>query len=78
MPIVVLPLKIVKLDKKKDVYYEVLLDLCDYCNGPVITVRKLDRQFSMPLHLENDQDALDKMEFYTRNKDEEEDTKSWS
>ncbi len=67
-PIVVVPLKIVTLDKQKEIYYDVLLDICDYCNGPVIGVRKRNRQDPRsPNNNENEYKGLgDKMDFYTK------------
>ena len=68
MPIVVVPLKTVTLDKQKEVYYDLILDICDYCNGPVIGVRKRNRQDPTSLHNnDNEHKGLeDKMDFYTK------------
>ena len=70
-PIVVVPLKIVTLDKQKEIYYDVILDICDYCNGPVIGVRKHTRQDSRPLNDNKNEykELEDKMDFYTKSDD---------
>ena len=68
MPIVVVPLNTVTLDKQKEVYYDLILDICDYCNGPVIGVRKRNRQDPTSVHNnDNEHKGLeDKMDFYTK------------
>jgi hypothetical protein len=70
-PIVVVPLKIVTLDKQKEIYYDVILDICDYCNGPIIGVRKHNRQDSSSLNdNKNEYKVLeDKLDFYTKSND---------
>ena len=68
-PIVVVPLKIVTLDKQKEIYYDVILDICDYCNGPVLGVRKHNRQDSRPLNDNNKNEYKileEKIDFYTK------------
>jgi hypothetical protein len=71
MPIVVVPSKTVTLDKQKEIYYDLILDICDYCNGPVIGVLKRNRQD--PTSLKNNEDGHkgleDKMDFYTKSND---------
>lgn len=66
-----MPLKIVTLDKQKEVYYDVILDICDYCSGPVIGVRKHNRQDSISLNnIRNEHKILeDKIDFYTKSLD---------
>jgi hypothetical protein len=72
MPIVVVPVKTVTLDKQKEIYYDVILDICDYCNGPVIGVRKRNRHD--PRSLDNNGNESkgleDKMDFYKKSNDE--------
>lgn len=71
MPIVVVPLKTVTIDKQKEIYYDVILDICDHCNGPVIGVRKRTKQGSMSLNNnENEHKRLeDNMDYYTKSND---------
>ncbi len=72
-PIVVVPIHIVTLDKRKDVYYEVVMDICDNCNGPIIGVRRYDRQDPLTFLNSENPKKTDKVEYYTKsNKDAEE------
>jgi len=67
-PIVVSRLKRQRLDNKKDIFYDIVFDICDYCNGPIIAVRRYDRQDPAPFYDENPNEiSEDKMEFYTKN-----------
>ena len=60
-------LKMQRLDNKKDIFYDVVFDICDYCNGPIIGVRRYDRQDPITFHDENPSEiSEDKMEFYTK------------
>lgn len=43
-PIVVSRLKSVRLDNNREVFYDLVFDICDYCNGPIIGVKKYERQ----------------------------------
>ena len=66
-PIVVSKLKVQRLDNKKDIFYDIVFDICDYCNGPIIGVRRYDRQDPATFHDENPYEiSEDKMEFYTK------------
>lgn len=66
-PIVVSKLKIHRLDNNKDVFYDIVFDICDYCNGPIIGVRRYDRQDPTTFHEQNPGEiSEDKMEFYTK------------
>jgi len=65
---VVSRLKRQRLDNKKDIFYDILFDICDYCNGPIIAVRRYDRQDPTAFYDENPNEiSEDKMEFYTKN-----------
>ncbi len=67
-PIVVSRLKRQRLDNKKDIFYDIVFDICDYCNGPIIAVRRYDRQDPAAFYDENPNEiSEDKMEFYTKN-----------
>ena len=67
-PIVVSRLKRQRLDNKKDIFYDIVFDICDYCNGPIIGVRRYDRQDPTAFYDENSNEiSEDKMEFYTKN-----------
>ena len=66
-PIVVSKLKVQRLDNKKDIFYDIVFDICDYCNGPIIGVRRYDRQDPTTFYDENPAEiSEDKMEFYTK------------
>lgn len=66
-PIVVSKLKVQRLDNKKDIFYDIVFDICDYCNGPIIGVRRYDRQDPTTFYDENPVEiSEDKMEFYTK------------
>lgn len=66
-PIVVSKLKVQRLDNKKDIFYDIVFDICDYCNGPIIGVRRYDRQDPTTDYDENPAEiSEDKMEFYTK------------
>jgi hypothetical protein len=66
-PIVVSKLKVQRLDNKKDIFYDIVFDICDYCNGPIIGVRRYDRQDPVTFYDENPAEiSEDKMEFYTK------------
>ena len=66
-PIVVSRLKRQRLDNKKDIFYDIVFDICDYCNGPIIGVRRYDRQDPTTFYNENPAEiSEDKMEFYTK------------
>lgn len=70
-PIVVGRLKTTNLDTNKDVYYKIIYDICDYCNGPIIGVRRYDRQDPITFYDENPNDILNNVEFYTKEKNDE-------
>jgi len=64
---VVSKLKVQRLDNKKDIFYDIVFDICDYCNGPIIGVRRYDRQDPTTFYNENPAEiSEDKMEFYTK------------
>jgi len=66
-PIVVSKLKVQRLDNNKDIFYDIVFDICDYCNGPIIGVRRYDRQVPTTFYDENPAEiSEDKMEFYTK------------
>ena len=66
-PIVVSKLKVQRLDNQKDIYYDIVFDICDYCNGPIIGVRRYDRQDPTTSYDKNPAEiSEDKMEFYTK------------
>ncbi|HSA75668.1 MAG TPA: hypothetical protein VLE21_05715 [Candidatus Nitrosocosmicus sp.] len=66
-PIVASKLKVQRLDNKKDIFYDIVFDICDYCNGPIIGVRRYDRQDPTTFYDENPPEiSEDKMEFYTK------------
>jgi len=64
---VVSKLKVQRLDNNKDIFYDIVFDICDYCNGPIIGVRRYDRQDPTTFYDENPAEiSEDKMEFYTK------------
>ena len=66
-PIVTSKLKVQRLDNKKDIFYDIIFHICDYCNGPIIGVRRYDRQVPTTFYDENPAEiSEDKMEFYTK------------
>ena len=66
-PIVVSRLKRQRLDNKKDIFYDIVFDICDYCNEPIIAVRRYDRQDPTAFYDENPNEiSEDKWSFIQR------------
>lgn len=45
-PIVLNRLKRVRLDNNKEIFYDIVFDICDSCNGPIVGVKRYERQNS--------------------------------
>lgn len=66
-PIVVSRLQRVRMDNNKDIFYDIVFDICDYCNGPIIGVRKYDRQnLNAPYDENLGETSVDDIEIYSK------------
>lgn len=56
----------VRLDKDKDVFYDIVFDICDNCNGPIIGVKRYERQNpNNPYDEKSTELSVDDIELYS-------------
>ncbi|HET6589875.1 MAG TPA: hypothetical protein VFG45_06910 [Candidatus Nitrosocosmicus sp.] len=66
-PIVMSRLKRVRLDNNKEIFYDILFDICNSCNGPIIGVKRYDRQNSNVSYSQNPEEwSSNDIEFYSK------------
>lgn len=66
-PIVMSRLKRVRLDNDKEIFYDIVFDICDSCNGPIIGVKRYERQKSDTNYIQHPEElSSNDIEFYAK------------